>query len=1024
MLYQLDEFMRISIDLGNTWANWLVRAWGTKASRRILLCLLAALLGISMVTMLWSTSLPLKPALAQPGDENAGYTEAHLGTGRRVRLPAIAHENEWETWVQVQNVGMTDSGVVVFFWGDYSRKCPNNDPGPIRTACIRVPENAVWTLKSHIPTHAKSAIVYSVATPILNDACEDAGDAVGNTSAWMAWEDAYEGTGEPLAVTVQRKGVNDFGTLVSSAYPGYTESMQGEGPPYQYFTPYAMKQYHDLYTEMIIQNSGDQCTPVTIYYREQAPFFFEWIQHVEQLAPGESVRLRVPDKINCDWLGSAYVQANEPLSIVVDQTSFSKYCLDPDDRGTLLTYWAQPYRPAGDTLLYAGLLLRMWDGWQTGIQVQNLTRESLPTFVTVNFMANSGGELLFLGDWVWPNGADTFFLPPITDLGFNYVGAADIQSHDQVDYPSGRETDGQPISAVVDVKKTLVYSEASNSWITALPGEAQGGSYNADPLSAHQGQRYIALPSISKSDEAISTIAIRNNSNCNRIQLRVNVHDATGNRFTIISSLWLEPKQLRLVDMANMGSVIPGFIGAGTVEVIGEEQLCDTNGDGNVDPEPVMPTAIVLNKGQSDGDITTVYDGIPFSSEYSPCLITISGQVIDEITLDPINGASISVDSAEYGTTGPTGYYSFEYFKTMEPADITVVASATDYATRTLTLEGIVCDDQVGNFALAPLCATVDVHGWVTDKETGLPIADASVSAVNTVGFGTATTDVNGYYDIELAFDLDAATWVTARSEGYSGTMDSVFIPTCSDARVDFDLHQTTKSHILLYYGNGGEDEGYANAVALFESLGYLVDYTADWSDDPALEKYKIIFLLGPGNANSDPTNDDFKPGQIGQLDLFLQGGGRLVVMTEAGATVSAENALLSALTGFDVQFAAMSIATALADDITTDQITGDVATLDFDTATSINVGVGAAPGELGALSTSHPDAGAIILAVDTPTGVSRLSTYGFAGDVVTIGDLNWMDDASFIGYVTVGGYVWPDWPADNENLLLNIIGF
>ncbi len=1023
MLYQLDAFMRMSMDVGNTWADWLVRARATKASKRILLCLLCVCLGIGMITVLWTRGQPIQPALAQP-DEGAGYAEAHLGPGKRVQLPAIDHENGWETWVQVQNVGTADSGVVVFFWGDYSGKCPANDPGPIRAACIRVPENAVWTLKSHIPPRAKSAILYSVATLALDDACEAAGDAVGDPSEWKIWEDTYAGTGEPLAVVVQRKGSNDFGTAVSSSYPGFSESMQGEGPPYQYFTPYAMKRYHHLYTEMVIQNSGDQCTPVSIYYREQVPCYFEWIQQIEQLAPGESVRVKPPDEINCEWLGSAYVHANEPLSIIVDQTSYSKYCPYSEDRGTLLTYWAQPYKPAGDTLLYADLLFRQWSGWQTGIQVQNLTQESLPTFVTVEFMDNSGGKLTFLGDWVCPNGADTFFLPPITDLGSDYVGAANIQSHNQVDYPSGKETNGQPISAVVDVKKTLIYSDASNSWITALPSEVQGGAYNADPLSAHHGWRYIALPLISKTDEVTSTIAIRNNSNCNRIQLRINIHDDTGDRHTIMSSLWLGPKQLWLVDLANVGSVASGFIGAGMVEVIGEEQLCDTNGDGQVDPTLVMPTAIVLTEGQPDGDITTIYDGIPFSYMYSPCSITISGQVIDKTTLDPIHNVSISIDDAEYDTTDPTGHYSFEYFKTTEPDAITVVASATGYLTETVTLEDIVCDDQVVNFTLAPLCDTVDVHGWITDSETGLPIADASVSAVNTVGAGAATTGADGYYDIELAFDPDATTWVTAWAEGYNGATDSVFIPNCSEAQVDFALHQTPRSRILLYYGNGGEDEGYADAVALFESLGYLVDYTADWPDDPDLEEYKVIFLLEPGNANNDPTNDEFTFGQLGQLDLFLRGGGRLVVMAEAGTTVSVENALLSALTGFDVQFAATSISTTLANDITVDQVTGDVATLDFDTATGITVGTGADPGELAALSTPHPNAGSIVLAADTPTGVSRLSAGGFAGDVVAISDLDWMDDASFMGYVTAGGYVWPDWPADNENLLLNIVGF
>lgn len=667
------HFDVLSANLSRAWTDWLARVKRSKVSRHTLLCLLCVFLAISMVTMLWTTSPSLKPALAQPGDEGDGYAEAQLGPGKRVQWPAIDNQNEWETWVQVQNVGTADTGVVVFFWGDYSSECPTNDPGPINTVCMRVPENGVWTLKATIPTQARSAIAYSVATPIFNNACEDAGDAVGDTSAWMAWEDTYGGTGEPLAVMVQRKGSNDFDTVVSSAYPGLTESMHGEGPPYQYFTPYAMRRYHDLYTEMVIQNSGDQCTAVSIYYREQAPGSFERIQHIEQLAPGESVRLRVPDEIKCEWLGSAYIQANQPLGIIVDQTSFSKYCLDSNDRGTLLTYWAQPYKPAGDTLLYAGLLFRMWSGWQTGIQVQNLTQESLPTFVTVDFMDNSGGEIIFLGDWVSPNGATTFYLPAITDLGFDYLGAADIQSHKQVDYPSGRETDGQPIFAVVDVKKALVYSDTFDGWITAPPGEAQGGAYNAEPLRAGPGWGYIALPSISKSDEVTSAIAIRNNSNCNRIRLSINIYDATGAKHTIISGLWLEPKHSRLVDLANIGSVASGFIGAGVVEVTGVAQLCDTDRDGHANPEPVMPSVTVLNKGHPSGDITTVYDGIPFKEWDLVCRGDIMGTVhsidpgyaADVVAAKPIEGVTVTSDDGTESSTGSTGSYELEGVKYM-----------------------------------------------------------------------------------------------------------------------------------------------------------------------------------------------------------------------------------------------------------------------------------------------------------------------------------------------------------------------
>lgn len=669
----------LHMDFDHTWADRQARTKGFRASKQTLLCLLCVLLSISTVAILWTAVSGFKSAMAEHDVDHASSVEAQLSPGKRVRLPAIDNEHGWETWIQVQNVGAADTGVVVFFWGDYSSKCPDNDPGPISTTCMMVVKEGVWTLQVTIPSQAKSAIAYSVASTLFSQACEDAGDAVGHSDTWKAWEDIYQDTGEPLAVVVQRKGPNDFGITVSSAYPGITESMEGEGPPYQYFTPYAMRRYHNLYTQMIIQNSGDQCTPISIYYKEQGYCPFQRVQHIEQLAPGESVRVRIPDNIHCEWLGSAYVQANQPLSIVVDQISFSRYCPGSEDRGTLLTYWAQPYKPAGSTLLYASLVFRLWGGWQAGIQVQNLTQESLPTFVTVDFMDSSGGELLFVGDWICPNGATTFFLPAITDLGPEYVGAVSIQSHRQVAYPTGGETDGQPIFAVVDVKKVLIYSDHMG-WTAAPPGEAQGGAYNAQPMGGRAGWEAIALPLISKSGEVTSTIAIRNSSNCSRIQLRINIYDETGAQQTVISGLWLNPKHIRLVDLANIGTVASGFIGAGMVEVTSVEQLCDTDGDGLVDPEPVIPSVVVLNKGTPAGDITTVYDGIPLKEWLPSCRGDVMGTVqsIDpghETAVNaaaPIEGVTVISDDGTETTTSSTGGYELE---------------GMEYMTRTVTFE-------------------------------------------------------------------------------------------------------------------------------------------------------------------------------------------------------------------------------------------------------------------------------------------------------------------------------------------------
>jgi len=522
--------------------------------------------------------------------------------GARVQLPAVDNEGGWETLIQVQNAGDEDSGAIVFFWGEYSGQCPDNDPGPVGVACMKIPESAVWTLRAQIPNPARSAIVYSVDEDLFGDACEDAADAVGDSSNWKKWEDDYQDTGEPVAVVVQRQGPNDYGTVISSAYTGISENMEGSGPPYRYFAPYAMRRYYDLDTQMIIQNSGQRCTSVWLHYQKQGgSCSFSHLEHIEQLAPGESVRKRVPEMLGIMWLGSIYVTANEPLGIVVDQTSF----LPSEDRGVLLTYRARPYKLTTDTLFFADLVWRELSGWQASIQVQNLTQESLSTFVTVEFFDNGGGSILFLGDWVCPAGGGTFYLPAIAGLGVEYAGAAVIQSHSQVGYPSGEETDGQPIFAVVDLKKAPQDRE-----------DAQGGSYNACAESEKMGASAIALPFLASDYRGVtSLIAVRNSSNCNEIKIRLEVRGETGAIVSYLGSFWLRAGHLKLIDLANVGSVNPGFVGAGTVEVTDVHQLCDTDGDGDVDQSPTMLSVVVVNmgsgpEGRSEA-VTSVYEGIP-----------------------------------------------------------------------------------------------------------------------------------------------------------------------------------------------------------------------------------------------------------------------------------------------------------------------------------------------------------------------------------------------------------------------------
>ena len=554
--------------------------------------------GVATV-MLTSGTVPGRATVTATSLRASGQVSVQLTfiptqIGARIQLPAVDNKYGWDTLIQVQNVGDEDTGAIVFFWEEYSGQCPNNDPGPIGAACMMVPANAVWTLQAQIPTPARSAMVYAVDTDRFDKACKKAA-TVDKSDEWRGWEDDYQGTGEPLAVIVQRQGPNDFGTMVSGAYYGISEDMEGTGPPYQYFAPYAMRQYFDLDTEMIIQNSGQRCTSVWLHYQKQGgSCHFSSSEHIEQLAPGESIRKRMPNVLGVEWLGSVYVTANEPLGIIVDQTSFPPSV----DQGVLLTYRARPYQLTTDTLFFADLVWRELSGWEASIQVQNLTQESRPTFVTVEFLDNSGDSILFLGDWVCPAGGATFYLPAIANLGVEYAGAAVIQSHSQVGYPSSEETDGQPIFAVVDLKNTGM--------------DTQGGSYNAYAEREIMGATAIALPFLARDHQGVtSLIAVRNDANCNDIKFRLDVRDETGAIVGSVGDFWLRAGHLKLIDLAGVGSVVPGFAGAGIAEVTDVQQLCDTDGDGDVDQTPTMPSVVVVNRGDGPGDVTWVYEGIP-----------------------------------------------------------------------------------------------------------------------------------------------------------------------------------------------------------------------------------------------------------------------------------------------------------------------------------------------------------------------------------------------------------------------------
>lgn len=128
------------------------------------------------------------------------------------------------------------------------------------------------------------------------------------------------------------------------------------------------------------------------------------------------------------------------------------------------------------------------------------------------------------------------------------------------------------------------------------------------------------LPFLARDHQGVtSLIAVRNNSNCNDLKLKLEVRDETGAVVSFVGHFWLRSGHVKLIDLASIDSssagsghsVVPGFVGAGIVEVTDVQQLCDTDGDGDVDQEPIMLSLVVVNKGTGPGDATWVHEGIP-----------------------------------------------------------------------------------------------------------------------------------------------------------------------------------------------------------------------------------------------------------------------------------------------------------------------------------------------------------------------------------------------------------------------------
>ena len=183
---------------------------------------------------------------------------------------------------------------------------------------------------------------------------------------------------------------------VSAKYSGIAGNRFGVYDPvfggYAYYVPLVYAQSNGFNTTLYIQNGGLECSSVEIWFKAQDDCLRSRICEIFTLAPGETFQFDTNDCVGPDFLGNAWIRASQPMGIAVD-------LIGPD---VLMTYIGEPseinytFDPGGavfsqgNQVAFGPLLYSEYQGWDSGVQVQNMSSVTAAK-VKVYFLDRSGG---------------------------------------------------------------------------------------------------------------------------------------------------------------------------------------------------------------------------------------------------------------------------------------------------------------------------------------------------------------------------------------------------------------------------------------------------------------------------------------------------------------------------------------------------------------------------------------------------------------------------------------------------------
>lgn len=557
----------------------------------------------------------LPPAVAHgaPRQQRNVGVDPNRQLGCQVHLPILNYAGQSEvcsSWLSVQVLGCEPAKAVLLVWAEPGF-CPPQAAGPLKVECTGLlrPGSSWSLLGAQIPRGSQSGILFKFTARQLYQIGVDLGfndvvadfmcetlffGVVGDNDDYRRFKKAYgEGQvfggipmdravgGGFLAVSALRTCPGDLtpGVLVTSKYDGLAGTQLGVNDPvfggYGFYAPllYAAKGNFD--SVIYLQNAGLECTSVEIWFKTQDDCLRSRICEVFTLAPGETYPFASGQCAGPDWQGSAWIRSSQPLAAAVDIVG----------RDVLMTYTAEPaeinysFDPdqalagEGSQVLFGPLIYSEYQGWDTGIQVQNLSAV-VNAKVKVYFLDRGGGIITSLVDWVCPRGSQTFYLPVVHDLPGTWVGTVRIESQGILN------PGGPPIEApdVVGIATLVKYADAARSETSEaiaynlLPEQSAfdwqlGGETNGGLTS---GVGLIAIPTLVKDLSGVGAtteVAVANLvPKPGFTDLAIFIYDQNGLIDVVCEKL--NDRQVEYINLDSWGYINDGFKGSAVVSAM------------------------------------------------------------------------------------------------------------------------------------------------------------------------------------------------------------------------------------------------------------------------------------------------------------------------------------------------------------------------------------------------------------------------------------------------------------------------